>query len=92
MERFKLSAPWPEVKEKMKEINISLNDQDLAYEPGQEDALLERLQKKINKSKVEIKGIIESMHNGPLAGGTPPATDDLQYELERVKFALRPRN
>jgi len=61
MERFKLAAPWPEVKEKMKEVNLSLSDQDLAYEPGQEDALLERLQKKINKSMAEIKAIIESI-------------------------------
>ena len=61
MASLKLAIPWSEVKEKMKEINLSLTDEDLAYEPGNEDALLEKLQKKINKSKEEIKDLVESI-------------------------------
>ena len=57
---FKLQKPWEEVKETLKEINLSLTDDDLAYEPGQEDALLERLEKKLGKNKTEVKAIIES--------------------------------
>ena len=58
---LKLTAPWEEVKEKLKETNIKLTDEDLAYEPGKEDELLERLQGKINKPKDEIRKLIESI-------------------------------
>ena len=56
-----LQAPWEEVKERLKENNIALSEEDLAYEPGQEDALLERLQHKMNKDKQAIKEYIESI-------------------------------
>lgn len=60
-QRFNLTAPWEEVKEKLKETNINLTDEDLAYEPGQEDDLLERLEKKLSKNKAEIVLLIESV-------------------------------
>jgi len=58
---LKLEAPWEQVKEKLKEVNIELSDEDLDYTPGQEAALLERLAKKMNRSTEEIKGWIESV-------------------------------
>lgn len=60
-QHFKLSAPWDEVKEKLKEMNVNLTDEDLAYHPGKEDELLEGLKQKINKSKEEIRKLIESV-------------------------------
>ena len=60
-QRLRLSSPWEEVREKLKETNINLTDEDLAYEPGQEDELLDRLQKKINRPKEEIRVLIESV-------------------------------
>jgi len=71
MERtqLKLAAPWDEVREHLKEHNVDLTDDDLRYEPGQEDDLLERLGKKFNKSKEEVKGLIESVSfNRDMAG------------------------
>jgi hypothetical protein len=58
---FKLAGSWQDVKEKLKEINLDLTDEDLAYEPGREDELLERLERKMNKNKAEIKALIESL-------------------------------
>ena len=58
---LKLEAPWEEVKEKLKEVNGSLTDEDLVYEPGQEKELLERLAKKMNRSVDEIKAWVESV-------------------------------
>lgn len=55
-----LEAPWAEVKEKLKEINLSLTDEDLEYLPGEETALLERLSKKIGMTTDEVKTWIES--------------------------------
>jgi uncharacterized protein YjbJ (UPF0337 family) len=67
--QLKLESPWEEVKEKMKENNIHLTDDDLLYEPGQEDALLERLAKKMGRSKDEVRVLIESISfNTGLAG------------------------
>lgn len=56
-----LHTPWEEVKEKIKERNIGLTDEDLAYEPGQEEALLERLAAKMGKSKEDVKRFVESI-------------------------------
>jgi uncharacterized protein YjbJ (UPF0337 family) len=60
-QKLKLTAPWDEVKEKLKETNVNLTDEDLTYQPGQEDELLERLRQKINKPKDEIRKLIESV-------------------------------
>lgn len=59
--QLKLEAPWEEVKEKLKEVNSDLSDEDLVYEPGQESALLERLAKKMNRDVPSIKAWIESV-------------------------------
>ena len=52
---------WNEVKEKIKESNVNLTDEDLNYLPGEEEKLLDRLSKKMNRSTVEIKAWIESI-------------------------------
>ena len=59
--KLQLERSWEEVKEDLKENNIYLTDEDLNYQPGQEDQLLERLAKKMNKTKPEIKALIESI-------------------------------
>jgi len=59
--QFKLEAPWPEVKEKLKEINLSLSDEDLEYKPGEEKGLLERLSKKLGWDESRVKEWIESV-------------------------------
>ena len=58
---LKLEAPWEQVKEKLQEININLSDEDLAYTPGKEDELLERLSKKMERTPEEVKKWIESV-------------------------------
>lgn len=59
--KLTLHTSWEEVKEKIKERVIGLTDEDLDYKPGQEDALLERLAAKMNRSKEEVKRFIESI-------------------------------
>jgi GTP cyclohydrolase I len=59
--QLKLQSPWEEVKELIKEVNHELTDEDLAYTPGQEKQLLERLSKKMNKDPESVKGWIESV-------------------------------
>ncbi|HOZ77285.1 MAG TPA: general stress protein CsbD [Ferruginibacter sp.] len=61
MNKLKLNQPWDEVKERLKEINGSLTDEDLVYEEGKEDVLLAHLSSKINMSTDDVKGLIESV-------------------------------
>jgi uncharacterized protein YjbJ (UPF0337 family) len=66
---FNLAAPWGMVKEKMKENNIKLTDKDLEYIPGKEEELLQRLEKKMNRSRDQVVAYIESISsNDDLAG------------------------
>jgi uncharacterized protein YjbJ (UPF0337 family) len=59
--KLKLENSWDKVKERLKENNIELTDDDLQYTPGQEDELLERLSKKLHKNKDETKALVESL-------------------------------
>ena len=58
---LKLEAPWPQVKELLKEVSITLTDEDLEYTEGQEDELLQRLAKKMNRTTDDVKRWIESV-------------------------------
>jgi uncharacterized protein YjbJ (UPF0337 family) len=60
-ERLNLRASWDEVKERLKENDVSLTDDDLQYEPGREQELLDRLAQRSNKSTDEVRRYIESI-------------------------------
>lgn len=59
--KLKLEAPWEEVKERMKDNDVNLTDEDLQYVPGQEEQLLQRLEKVMNKPRHQIIAYIESI-------------------------------
>jgi hypothetical protein len=59
--KLKLEHPWEYVKEMLKENDHELTEEDLYYVPGKEDELLERLAKKKNRTREEIKILIESI-------------------------------
>ena len=66
---LRLQAPWEEVKEKMKENDLRLTDADLEYKPGNEEDLLQRLEKLMNKPRHQVIAYIESISsNSDLAG------------------------
>lgn len=56
-----IHIPWAEVKEKLLEAEPYLTEDDLAYEKGKEQELIERLAKKMDRSVSHIKGWIESV-------------------------------
>ena len=58
---LQLNKPWEEVQEKLKEVQPALTNEDLHYNPQNPDELLERLSKKMRRSKEDIKGWIESI-------------------------------
>lgn len=58
---LKLQSSWDKVKELLKEHDIRLTDEDLEYREGEEDELLSRLSRKMNKDKKAVKEYIESL-------------------------------
>ena len=66
---LRLHTSWEDVKEKIKERNIAITDEDLEFSPGQESELLERLTGKLGRSPDEVRRFIESIsHNEDMAG------------------------
>ncbi len=59
--KLQLKGTWNEVKGKIKKKYAILTDDDLLYEEGREDEFPGRLQRKIGKSREEIKDWIESL-------------------------------
>ncbi len=59
--KLKLKGTWNEVKGKAKQKYADLTDDDLLYEEGKDDELVGRIQKKIGKTKEEVKEWIESL-------------------------------
>ena len=66
---LRLKIPWEIVKERLKENDINLTDEDLEYIPGKEEELIQRLEKILNRSHDQVIAYIESLSsNDDLAG------------------------
>lgn len=52
---------WNEQKVKLKQKFNTLTDQDLKFEEGQKELMMEKLQIKLGKTKEELKQIIEKL-------------------------------
>ena len=61
MNSLHLENSWEVVKEKLKEQNVELTDEDLELRPGKEDELIDRLSSKLRKEPSAIKAWIESI-------------------------------
>lgn len=59
MDKLTIKGTWNEVKGKMKQKYGQLTDDDLTFAEGKEEELLGRLQKKLGKTKDEIRREIE---------------------------------
>jgi uncharacterized protein YjbJ (UPF0337 family) len=57
----KLKGNWDVTKGKAKQEYGDLTDDDLAYEEGKEDELLGRLERKLGKTKDQIKEWINDL-------------------------------
>jgi uncharacterized protein YjbJ (UPF0337 family) len=61
MNKLQIKGSWNELKGKIKQQYGNLTDDDLVFSEGEEDELLGRLQKKLGKSKDEVRQIIEKL-------------------------------
>lgn len=53
-----LKGNWNEIKGKLKQEFAALTDDDLLFTEGKKDELIGRLQKKLGKTKEEIRKLI----------------------------------
>jgi uncharacterized protein YjbJ (UPF0337 family) len=61
MNKLQFKGTWNEIKGKLKQSYGNLTDDDLTFAEGKDDELLGRLQKKLGKSKEEVKQMIEGI-------------------------------
>jgi uncharacterized protein YjbJ (UPF0337 family) len=61
MTSLKMKGSWNEMKGKLKQKYAQLTDDDLTFAEGKEDELLGRLQKRLGKTKEEMKKEIEAL-------------------------------
>ena len=59
MNKLQIKGSWNEMKGKLKQKFGNLTDDDLTFADGKEDELLGRLQKRLGKSKEDIRKMIE---------------------------------
>lgn len=61
MTKLEMKGTWNETKGKLKQKYAELTDDDLLFEEGKEDELLGRLEKKVGKTKQEIRDAISDL-------------------------------
>lgn len=61
MTTLQMKGSWNEVKGKLKQKYGQLTDDDLKFEEGKEDELLGRLQKRLGRSKDEVRQFIADL-------------------------------
>ncbi|CAN5252951.1 CsbD family protein [soil metagenome] len=61
MTDLNLKGKWNELKGKFKQKYGELTDDDLTFAEGKEDELIGRLQKRLGKTKEQIRAEIEKM-------------------------------
>lgn len=61
MTKLELKGSWNEIKGKLKQKYADLTDDDLTFAEGKEEELLGRLQKKMGRTKEELRKEIESL-------------------------------
>jgi len=59
--KLQMKGTWNEVKGKLKQKYGQLTDDDLTFAEGKEDELLGRLQKRLGRTKDELRAEIEDM-------------------------------
>ena len=59
--KLQMKGSWNEIKGKLKQKYGQLTDDDLVFAEGKEDELLGRLQKRLGRTKDELRAEIEKM-------------------------------
>ena len=58
MKKIKIKGNWNVLKGKLKQLFASLTDNDLLFFEGKEEELIGKIQRKIGKTKQEIRNVL----------------------------------
>jgi uncharacterized protein YjbJ (UPF0337 family) len=61
MNMLNIKGNWKEIAGKLKQKYAHLTDDDLLFTEGKQEEMVGRLQKKLGKTKEEIRNVIEKM-------------------------------
>jgi uncharacterized protein YjbJ (UPF0337 family) len=61
MDKLNIKGNWNELAGKLKQKFADLTDDDVLYKEGKEEELLGRLQKKLGKTKEQIRNLISKL-------------------------------
>jgi uncharacterized protein YjbJ (UPF0337 family) len=61
MEKLTIKGNWNELAGKLKQQFAGLTDDDVLFRDGKEEELLGRLQKKLGKTKEEVRALITKL-------------------------------
>jgi uncharacterized protein YjbJ (UPF0337 family) len=61
MNKLQMQGSWNEIKGKLKQQYGNLTDDDLVFAEGKDDELVGRLQKRLGKTKDEVRQMIEKL-------------------------------
>jgi uncharacterized protein YjbJ (UPF0337 family) len=61
MNKLQFKGSWNEIKGKLKQQYGNLTDDDLVFAEGKDDELIGRLQKRLGKSKDEVRQMVEKL-------------------------------
>jgi uncharacterized protein YjbJ (UPF0337 family) len=61
MNKLNVKGNWNEVAGKLKQKYAELTDDDLLFKEGKEEELLGKLQKKLGKTKEQVRALIEKL-------------------------------
>ena len=61
MNTLSMKGSWKETAGKLKQQYANLTDDDLLFQEGKEEELLGRLQKKLGKTKEELRKVIAKL-------------------------------
>jgi uncharacterized protein YjbJ (UPF0337 family) len=61
MEKLIIKGDWNVLKGKLKQVYGNLTDDDLLYIMGKEEELIGRIQKKLGKTKAQVKDLLSKL-------------------------------
>jgi uncharacterized protein YjbJ (UPF0337 family) len=61
MNKLQFKGSWNEIKGKLKQQYGNLTDDDLVFAEGKDDELIGRLQRKLGKTKDEVRQMVEKL-------------------------------
>jgi uncharacterized protein YjbJ (UPF0337 family) len=61
MNELRFKGTWNEVKGKIRQKYGELTDDDLAYTKGQDEELIGKIQKRLGKTRDEVRRILEEL-------------------------------